>query len=117
MTIYAGGGSPTLKALEKQARKMRQPEPYEGAFQRPKEPCPCCGSKLLTVSDDGQRTASSVAVICTECGCKGFEHCNRPLAICLWDSGAAQVHQMRLDAATIGWTGPLPDPFFHFTHS
>jgi len=82
-------------------------------FHTPKEPCPICGSKLLTVADDGQRTASSVAVVCTECGCKGFEHCNRPLAILCWDSGASQMREIAADARTLGWTGPLPEPVFH----
>lgn len=79
-------------------------------FYKPTEPCPICDSTLLTVSDDGHGT---VAVVCTECGCKGFEHCNRPLAILCWDSGASQMRRIIADAKTLGWTGPLPEPVFH----
>jgi ssDNA-binding Zn-finger/Zn-ribbon topoisomerase 1 len=78
-------------------------------WQTPKEPCPVCGSKLLAVTGE----PGDMAVICTECGCKGFEHVNRPLAILCWDSGASQMRRIMDDAKTLGWTGPLPEPVFH----
>ena len=76
---------------------------------KPKEPCPMCGSHQLIVHDSGERTSERWCVICRDCGCKGFAHCTEPLAILCWDSGASDTRHDLEVAATIGWTGPMPE--------
>ena len=85
-------------------------------IKKPQEPCPCCGSKLLIVHDDGMRSGDSWSVICKDCGCKGYEHCTKPLAILCWESGASQMREIVETANTLGWTGPLPEPSFDPPH-
>lgn len=76
----------------------------------PKERCPCCSSDQLIISDDGSRSASQWSVVCRDCGCKGYEHCTRPLAILCWDGTAREMREIAALAKTLGWTWALPEP-------
>lgn len=88
---------------------LRPTRVLDFANARPIEPCPICDSRLLVIHDGrDEHGPGHWHVFCRECGCAGFEHVNRQMAVLCWDSGAAAIREQDEIARTIGWTWPLP---------